>query len=142
MAQEIIKGFSRQLAFCESFSESEKLINCPPSLVHRLDAVGGLKVQSVKLCLKIARVFHPEDFVLVAEPRKVPEAWLPEHANAPSTYTLLLEVKLLLSPAMLFSDGAGSLPGVTSPIPIMISASHQWENLGRNPETGMFFLNE
>jgi hypothetical protein len=41
----------------------------------------------------------------------------------------------------LFNAGAG-LPGFTSPVTLHMSSQAQWENLGRDPETTFYYINE
>ncbi|MBX9695431.1 MAG: hypothetical protein K2Z81_23805, partial [Cyanobacteria bacterium] len=72
----------------------------------------------------------------------VPKEWLPDGKKSPCTYTLELEVKSTIAPAVLLSTKGVAVPGLTCPVPITITAAHEWENLGRNPLTGKYFLTE
>ena len=142
MAQEIINAYSRQLAFCETFSQSYRTMEADPSLTTRLTNLGGIKVKSIQLYLRITRIAHNNETLVVEMPKRIPPEWLPNGSKSPCSYSLVLNVQSLLSPAVLFPGGGDLLPGVTAPFPMSISASHEWENFGKNPVTGKFFLNE
>lgn len=142
MAQETIKAYSRELSFCESFSQASKILQQEPSLESRLNSLGGVQTKDLSLKLRIASVYHPSDILLIDAPAAIPKEWLPDGAKAPCTYSVLLEVKLLLYPAFPGAMKGNPLPGLTGPFPVLASASHEWENLGRNPNTGKYYLNE
>ncbi len=64
--------------------------------------------------------------------------WLPEGSKGPCVYSLELSADCDLPP--LFSLGVG-IPGFTGPVTIPIKARSQWENLGRDPQTGNYYIN-
>lgn len=69
---------------------------------------------------------------------ELPAEWLPEGSNGPCVYSLELSADCDLPP--LFSLGVG-IPGFTGPVTIPIKARSQWENLGRDPQTGSYYIN-
>jgi hypothetical protein len=145
LAQEIVNEYSRKLALQENFSQSFRTIEADPSLATRLKKLGGVTVKNINLQLRASRIFrhpHPSEFILVNQPRRIPPAWQPDGAKAPCDYSLELNVQSLMSPAFLFPASWYAIPGLTRPIPVTFNASHEWENLGRNPVTKSFFLNE
>jgi hypothetical protein len=145
MAQEIVNDYARRLALCETFSASRQTMEADPSLATRLQKLGGISVQSSDLHLRISRVYnypHEADSLVVDVPGNIPDAWLPDGAKAPCHYSLEVSIKSLLAPAVIFPLGGATIPGLSAPVPWVITASHEWENLGRNPVTRRFFLNE
>lgn len=142
MAQETVKTYSRQLACCASFSEAVRMIQLEPSLETRLNSLGGIKVDDLGLKLRCASIHDPSNVILVDNPGSVPKDWLPQGAKGPCTYSLILEAKILLYPAFPANLRGNPVPGLTGPFPLISSGSHEWENLGRNPDTGNFYLNE
>ncbi len=64
---------------------------------------------------------------------------LPNGSKGPFMYSIQLTADCAISP--LFNAGAG-LPGFTSPVTIRMSSQAQWENLGRDPETTYYYVNE
>jgi hypothetical protein len=144
MAQEIVNAYSRKLALCECFSQSLQVMQADPSLSTRLIQIGGVTLSSVGASLRIARIFnrpHAEESIVVAMPGEIPAEWLPNGAKAPCTYALDVQAQAMMSPAILLSSSV-KVPGLTAPIPINITASHTWANLGRNPFTRKYFVNE
>jgi len=145
LAREIINEYSRRLALCETFSKAYKTMQADPSLATRLLRLGGVESKDISLRLRISRVFitpRTDEHLFVYAPGRIPPAWLPGGEKSPCTYTLELTVDTLISPAILFSSKGVSVPGLTGPVPFRIGASHEWENLGRNPGTRAFYLNE
>ncbi|MBX9720644.1 MAG: hypothetical protein K2X81_04565 [Candidatus Obscuribacterales bacterium] len=143
MASEMINNMSRKLAFSESFSSARKAMAESPSLQDRLTSIAGIKVDTLDLNLRIVSVAGERiDVLLVSRPGEIPSDWLPNGAKSPCTYSLVLKTKLLISPAFLMSGVGFAVPGLTAPVPVPIVASRAWENLGKNPETGRFFMNE
>lgn len=74
----------------------------------------------------------PKDSTLAAD-------WLPGGSKGPCIYSI--EVTTTCEIAPLFHGSAG-LPGFTSPVPITLKSRSQWENLGRDPQTGAYYINE
>jgi hypothetical protein len=145
LAQELVNDYGRKLALCESFSDSFKMMEADPSLTTRLRRLGGVDVKSIKLHMRISRVFlhpHKEEVLIVSTPGKVPAEWLPNGAKAPCTYALELDIGSLISPAIMLPKHFGIVPGLSAPIPLLITSTHAWENCARNPATGHFFINE
>ncbi len=145
LAHEIVSTYSRKLALCETFSEAYETMQADPSMATRLYMLGGVTVESVKMDLRVARVFavpHIEEFTIVEFPNIVPKEWLPDGPKNPLHYTLELTVSTKIAPAVLLDTKGVAIPGLTCPVPITITASHEWENLGRNPLTGKYFLTE
>lgn len=145
LAQELVNEYARKLALCESFHQSYRTMAADPSLSTRLHRLGGVYVQSLDLRMRISRVFnypHAPETLEVADPTQIPADWLPDGAKAPCAYSLELNVSCFVSPAILLSDKGMSVPGLTKPFSFLITATHEWENVGRDPVTGKFFLNE
>jgi hypothetical protein len=146
LAQEIVNGYVRKLALCETYSQAHDVLAADPSLATRLERLGGVKCKALNLKMRVARVFpnaHPVEVLVVEKPGQIPTAWLPDGEKSPCIYNLDLEVHSLISPALLSPVSGGLIiPGITTPVPILISASRNWENLGRDPTTKRYFINE
>jgi hypothetical protein len=145
MAQELINSYVRTLAMCESFSESIRTEEADPSLQTRLLKLGGVDVKTMRLHLNITRVSKNRDTVEytdIDKPASIPAEWLPDGALAPCVYLLKIDIEALISPAILLKWEGMTVPGLTAPIPLMLTASHEWVNLGRDPTTEKYFINE
>lgn len=145
MAQELINTYVRTLAMCETYTQSLRTIEADPSLRTRLVKIGGVQVTSISLHLTINRISASTETVRsidVYNPGTIPTDWLPDSKKGPCQYLLVLDVKATISPAVLVNWGSFAIPGLTKPIPISIAVLHDWGNLGKDPSTGQYFLNE
>jgi hypothetical protein len=145
LAKEIVSNYARKLAACESLTQAYEVMNADPSLETRLLHLGGVSLESVDMHLRVTRVFlysDHEEFFLVKEPGELPAEWKPNGRKAPCIYALEIEVKSKISPAILLPKGGAVIPGLNAPIPITLTATANWENMGRNPVTKEYYLNE
>jgi hypothetical protein len=69
----------------------------------------------------------------------IPRDWLPGGKKGPCTY--LLQINQPASIKTLYGTTDG-VPGVTGPLKVTLKASSCWENLGCDPITKDFFINE
>ena len=145
LSQELVNDYAKKLALQESVSKSLVTLNADPTLSTRLKKLGGIDVKSIKLQLRAARVergTQSEESMTVEPPQKIPPPWLPGGSEAPCNYTLEIDVDARMSPAFLFPASWYAIPGITRPVPIHFTAAHIWENLGRDPKTREYYLNE
>lgn len=147
LANELVSAAVRELACCDTFRESWMTAYSEPSLANQIERIGGIKVEAIDLHLRITRVRpsnvpNSEDFVEVRRPGEVPADWLPGGGKTPATYFLVLKTKLEIAPLWKNDSGIAHIPGLTGGVPIGITTMHKWENLGRSPVSGQFFLNE
>lgn len=142
LAQEIIAGFTRKLSLCESLSQSFAVMDADPSLETRLIRLGGVQPKNIVLRLIITQTHLPNERIFVTEPKKIPREWLPEGPKNPCEYILELSVDCQISPAMLLRNGGLNIVGLTEAVPFRIGTTSPWENLGRNPITKGYFINE
>jgi hypothetical protein len=145
MAQEIVNSYVRILALSESYGEAKRTMEADPSLRTRLLRLGGVEEQSLRLYLKITHVprdYEPIKFVEIGKPGTIPPQWLPDGAFAPCDYLLIIDAQLMIAPAVLVDWRGVSVPGLTRPFPMQLRAAHEWSNLGRNPDTEKYVINE
>lgn len=144
LAQDTVNDYCRQLAICETFSDAKSKLDSYPTLESKLQDLGGVKVRSINLRMRItsARGGGLQQSFFASSPGGIPSDWLPNGRNAPCLYTLELDVESSFAPIILFPGMGQQIPGLTAPVPIAISASHAWENLGRDPNNKKFYLAE
>lgn len=145
MAQEIVNNYARKLAMCETLSQSYATMEADPSLKVLLQNIGGVDVKSIDMHVRISRTSTLEtkaESYIVSQPGRIPAAWLPGVDNQPRLFSLELSVHSNMYPTVLMPGFILSVPGITAPIPMVVTASHEWGNLGRNPRTGNYFINE
>lgn len=98
----------------------------------------GVTVTDKKLKL-LACGANEGDKLTVNGSDALPDNWLPNGPKGPCVYEVQLDVNVNVAPV--YSGGAG-VPGITSAVPMTISARSHWENLSRNPKTKRYFINE
>src|SRR5262249_48085388 len=140
-----IDSYVRTLSMSETFTESLQILDRDPSLRTRLLKLGGVQVDSLSLSLKITRVKprnSEKQSVEVLRPGEIPPSWLPNGPLSPCTYDLHIETKLLIAPALVMKWEKMPVPGLTTSIPVYLHASHEWMNMGQDPNTEKYFINE
>lgn len=98
----------------------------------------GVRVHDPKLKLIICGK-NEGDKCIVTESQNIPSSWLPDGDKGPCVYSLELSVKADLPP---LCRACAGLPGFTGPITTTFHSRSQWENFGRDPATGQFYINE
>lgn len=142
LAQALIKDEVSRLAKSERFSVARKAIEQDSGLQQRLSAIGGISTKAIGLELRMSKVNDPDKSVSSERVGGIPEPWLPDGSNCPCSAQIRLTVQGGVSPLIVCPQFGQEVPGLTGPFPITFVESAPWENLGRNPETGEFFLNE
>jgi hypothetical protein len=141
LAQAVIKDTVKTLCRSEKFSDAVKAVQSG-SLQQRLAGLGGVEAKTVEVALRLSKAGDSADrSILVNKPGAVPSTWLPEGQSVPNVQ-LVLTVQTDVSPMLLGSSFPGKIPGLTVPFSLRLEESSTWENLGRDPNTGEFYLNE
>lgn len=103
----------------------------------------GITIDSKQLALKIISKDDEDKQVVVPFGSAVPAEWLPNGPNAPCIYYLQLTVDTHIEPFLKLNNMFGlGMPGLTEPAPFTFTSCSAWENLGRNPDTDKYFMNE
>lgn len=136
IAHGIMTEMTHRMAVCEKRTEAGKLLKTNSWWTSLLSACGvAVKNPSVALLIvdkSNGKTSLPLETALSNDQ-------LPNGAQGPFMYSLQLSADCDISP--LFNAGAG-LPGFTKPVTIHLTSQAQWENLGRNPETTLYYINE
>lgn len=141
LSREIVANYARKLSLCETYSQALSMLNADPSMETQLIRLGGVKPRNIRCDLIVSSVRSGERFV-VTQPRTVPGQWLPNGSRAPCDYAMEVAADVDISPVFLVNIGGGKIPGLNCPVSFTIAAEANWENLGRDPVTKVFFLNE
>lgn len=137
MAQGLLNDTAAKLALCRKRSAAYDILLKDEQWRDLLEKV-GVHVKAVKMNLRIVSQKSTAEAIVKRNAQVLPE-WLPQGAKAPCVYSL--ETATVCKIAPLVNAEAG-LPGLTAPLTFIINARAQWENMGRNPETGNYYLNE
>ncbi len=136
IAHGIMTEMTHRMAVCEKRTEASKLLKSNLWWTNLLSAC-GVAVKNPQASLIAVDQGGSKKTVTISDPLSVD--MLPNSSNGPFMYSIQLTADCDISP--LFNAGAG-LPGFTKPVTIRLSSQAQWENLGRNPETTFYYLNE
>ena len=137
IAQGAVQEFVHRLALAEKRSDSYNSL-ASDSWWSNFCKNCGLQIGSSKLDMIVAAT-NSTDKLRLAQGQAVPTEFLPGGAKAPCIYTYELTVDISIPP--IYNNGP-SVPGITTPIPLKLSARSEWENLSRNPATTGYYINE
>jgi hypothetical protein len=141
MSQELISQYARRLSHCESLTQAYAEMDADPSLQTKLIRLGGVEPQNLELHLLISTIREPIERIDIVKPKTIPSMWFPDSKRGPYEYILELVADVQVSPAIMM-DFKPKVMGLSKPVPFELRADSPWENLGKNPITKSFFLNE
>lgn len=142
LANHLITSYSVNFARAETLSRAFEQLEEDTNLQDLLKKIGGVNAKRLRLALVITKPSAAEKKLVVEEPKRIPTLWLPDSPNGPFQYELELLATVEISPLLLISLGEKKIPGLNAPFTVTIISSSHWENLGRNPNTNEFFMNE
>lgn len=141
IAQELISTYARKLSHCETLSQSYQVMNADPSLETQLRQIGGVRPNGLQLRLLINQIKLPMEHCEIEKPKSIRVEWLPNGKKSPCEYILEVSAEVEISPAIILQFQP-KVVGLSSPVPCLLKATSPWENLGRNPVTKSYFINE
>lgn len=136
ITQGVLNELVQRVALAESRSEAVEMVN--DNKWKQFLQACGVEVTAEPLKLVVIAANGTEKTVL-APASAVNNQWLPGGVKAPCVYSLELGIDAALSP---LCKGSSGLPGFTSPVHVKLNSRAHWENLGRNPATHKYFINE
>lgn len=136
IAHGIMTEMAHRMSVCEKRSEAANLLKTNSWWTNLLSAC-GVTVKNPDASLLI--VDKNNSKTSVSMNTVLSNDQLPNGSQGPFMYSLQLSADCDISP--LFNAGAG-LPGFTKPVTLHLTSQAQWENLGRNPETTYYYINE
>ena len=71
----------------------------------------------------------------------IPKEWLPDGKLGPCEYILEVVADIQVSPAIMMNVNPPVM-GLSKAVPFQLHSDSPWENLGKNPVTKAFFINE
>jgi len=142
LANHLITSYAVNFARAETLSRAFEQLETDVNLQDLLKKIGGVTARKLRLALVITKTATPDKKLVVSEPKHIPADWLPDSANGPFQYELELFATVEISPLLLINLGEKKIPGLNAPFTVTMTSSSNWENLGRNPNTNEFFMNE
>ncbi len=141
LATDAIDRAVKDLSVSERLSSSFAESGPTGPLSKSLASISGVNCKSSTICLCASSTTSANQSLVIASPGNIPRQWLPDGSQHP-TYELSLTLKLLLDPMLTISLGDRQIPGLNAPIAVTIQKSAHWGNLGKDPSSKEYFLNE
>lgn len=142
LASAHVSNFAKQLSLSERFSQAKEKLAAADGLVSRLKSIGGVDPKDARLSLIIDSMKHSGNQITVDRPGSIPAEWQPNGQHCQCEYVLSLSVDADVSPLIKVPLAGLNVPGLNAPILMTFSASAPFENLGRDPDSQEYFLNE
>jgi len=137
IAHGVMTEITHRMSVCDKRSDAKKLLQTNTWWTNLLKACGVAVKNPQASLIIIDKDGGNKSTVDIAS--TLTDDLLPNGSGGPFMYSIQLTADCDISP--LFNAGAG-LPGFTSPVTLHMSSQAQWENLGRNPETTFYYINE
>lgn len=142
LANQIVQSYAINLSRAETLTKAFDQMIADPSLATLLKRIGGVKAKKIALVLLITKPSDETKRLVIDRPRTIPAAWLPDAQDGPFQYELQLSTTIEVSPLIICNFIDKKVPGLTAPFDIDVTNLSHWENLGRNPATNEFYVNE
>ncbi len=137
IAHGIMTEMTHRLAVCEKRSDAQKLLKSNQWWINLLKTCGVVVKNPDAILVVVDGSGAGKSSVTIGN--ELPVDKLPNGSGGPYMYSIQLSADCDISP--LFNAGAG-LPGFTSPVTIHMTSQAQWENLGRDPASSLYYINE
>lgn len=139
--ESILARIVHQMSMQDRLSSSRKVVDDGFQLNQSVASFEGVHIKDVNLT--ILAISRQGDRTIGLDPHKaIPSDWLPDGANCPCTYQLNFKVDANIDPLFTAPIAGPKIPGLNGPVQFAIDQSSNWENLGRDPYTGQFYINE
>lgn len=143
MAQTSIRNYVKQLSMRETMSQAYSKVKSDNNEFDKLlTSIGGTHVKSSRLAIVINSQKKLGMQAEVDKPKSIQKMWLPDGENCPCQYMIKLTADLEIEPLITLPKTFGGIPGLSAPFVLSITEIAPWENLGINPATKEYFLNE
>jgi hypothetical protein len=142
LARRAVGAMARKLSVSDRFSNATKEAQEGSELRDALNRIGGVHVVSVDLVLSITSQKATNQQKSVSRSGRIPIDWLPDGSQSPCNYFLHLKVHTNIDPLVTSKLAGQSIPAFNQSLPLNIEEVAHWENLGRDPVTGEFYVNE
>jgi len=142
LGKSVVSTRVNRLAQLETLSEALNDERNDAAFKDVLKGLDGIVVRNSKLSLVIKSNKTEPHEIRVDRPGLIPKSWLPDGSAAPCDYALDLKVDVDISPFIVLPIPKAKVPGLTTPLSFQFNEISVWENLGRDPVSGDFYLNE
>ena len=141
LAQNIVASYARKLGLSEKFSQAVAESQSD-DLKDQLLKLGGVRLKQIDVQMVAASSKDEGAQTAADRPGGLGRDWLPDGSRCPCNYSLEVKVICGIEPLILLNIGGSAVTGLNAPFKTTLLGRSQWENLGRNPASGEFYLNE
>ncbi|MBI4533031.1 MAG: hypothetical protein HY711_03710 [Candidatus Melainabacteria bacterium] len=142
LATASVNSYVRELSRLDRLSQAFEMLDTDPRWKTSLARLGGVSAKTARLSLVVDSIDELGMHANLDGPRAVPAEWLPDGAHCPCNFMLSLQVHAEIFPLVTVPIGGVHVPGLNAPFQVVLNSQAAWENLGRNPATQEYFLNE
>jgi len=141
VAYVMVNSTINQLALARSAGNARQALERDSGWKARL-AGCGIRVKKSDLSIVVTDRSNQQHRFRAGQKGVVPGDLLPNPDPEKPRLVYRLEISTSLEISPLFTMRGQTVPGLTSPVPVGITALANWENLAGDPETGEFYINE
>ncbi|MBS1991314.1 MAG: hypothetical protein JSS83_12405 [Cyanobacteria bacterium SZAS LIN-3] len=141
LGNSIVNTTVGQKAKAETLSAALKTSAGQDDVIAALNKLSGITVKSSNLALIIESAKLQGQSKTITKPGSIDRDWLPDGPLGPYVYRLDLSVDCDIAPLVVLPAPV-KIPGLTSAFAVKFHDAAVWENTGRDPASGEFFLNE
>jgi len=131
-----INDLGYRMGHCKKRSDAYTMLTSEAWWKHSLNTF-GVNISNTSLTL-IACAQSGEKATF-SQSQTLPPQWLPNGTKGPCIYSVNLNTIVKMNPIYL---GKVGLPGFNTPITFDITSRSSWENLGCDPNTLQYYINE
>jgi hypothetical protein len=142
LARRAVGVVVHKLSLCDKFSDAVHDAEKGDDIKNALKGIGGVHLLSTELVLSITSQKLANQGKTVDRQGRIPVDWLPDGRLSPCTYFLHLKVHTTVDPLITATVAGQSIPGVNKALSLTVEEVAHWENLGRDPATSEFYVNE
>jgi hypothetical protein len=136
IAYGMVSDLSHRLALQEKRSKAVYMADAPSSyqdLAYRT----GVHVSDCNVSIVVQNARN--ETAIFPEKKKIPAEWLPGGSRGQCSYVIQSQTGVVITPLLCFGP---SIPALTAPVQMTLTTKASWENLGLDPITQEYFINE
>ncbi len=139
ISSQVVSAWASSLAKKRKLSEAFNRVR-DQDFADAVTKSSGVKIKTITPALLVSRVDRPTEIFKLTTAGKLPSNWQPNSGRF--DYTLQVVVTADIEPLVTVQLLGFKVPGLTESAEVVMSGTSLWENMGRDPNTTEFYLNE
>jgi len=136
IAYGMVSDLSHRLALQEKRSKAVYLSDAP-SFYQDLAYRTGVHVNDCNVAVIVQN--GRNETAVFPEKKRIPAEWLPGGSRGQCSYVIQSQTDVAIAPLICIGP---KIPALTAPVQMTITTKAPWENLGMDPITQEYFINE